>query len=97
MVTAGSIAARYSTVRSQIYERMLREPSRPWAVKDLHDALADLDISENAVRSTLYLLLGERVVVEQKGFRAMRVKLTEDGRDVLRVLLESWARQEASA
>lgn len=50
----------HSPTRARIFNALLAEPDRDWRVGQLAELLPD--VSVEAVRTTLYLLLGERLV-----------------------------------
>lgn len=79
---------RYSHSRERIFTALLADRTRRWSVADLAETLPE--VSTDAARTTLYLLLADRLVHESPGHRRMTFHLTEDGAKALHHVLCQW-------
>lgn len=75
-----------SSVR--IYGAFLDEPQRVWSISGL--ALQLPDVSVEAVRTMVYLMLDDRLLETVPHQRALTVKLTAAGRAILVEITEGW-------
>lgn len=83
-----------SVSRQRVYETLTADPQRDWTVKDLTSLLPD--VSVEAVRTTVHLLLADRLVDIVPRQRALTVRLTGDGREALVEILSRWAAAQPS-
>ena len=79
---------RYSQSRARIFAALLADRARKWSVAELTETVPE--VSTDAARTTLYLLLADRLVHESPGHRRMTFHLTEDGAEVLHHFLRQW-------
>jgi hypothetical protein len=79
---------RYSHSRARIFAALLADRARKWSVAELTETVPE--VSTDAARTTLYLLLADRLVHESPGHRRMTFHLTEDGAEVLHHFLRQW-------
>ncbi|MEV0271147.1 hypothetical protein AB0H43_20395 [Hamadaea sp. NPDC050747] len=85
----------YSAPRAKIFAALLREPTREWRVSQLAALLPD--VSVEAVRTTLYLLLGEQMMEPVPFSRSLTLRLTETGRSTIHEIRERWTQSSGSA
>ncbi|GAA1396736.1 hypothetical protein ACFQZ4_11895 [Catellatospora coxensis] len=83
-----SILAAYSEPREQIYRALLAHPARDWRVSQLAEEIPD--VSVEAVRTTLYLLLGDRLVEAVPHQRSLTLRLTSEGRSTIEEITRRW-------
>jgi hypothetical protein len=79
---------RYSHSRARIFAALLADRARQWSVAELTETVPE--VSTDAARTTLYLLLADRLVHESPGHRRMTFHLTDDGAEVLHHFLRQW-------
>jgi hypothetical protein len=79
---------RYNQSRERIFTALLADRTRPWSVAELAENVPE--VSADAARSTLYLLLADRLVHESPRHRRMTFHLTAEGAEVLRHVLRRW-------
>lgn len=84
-----ALAAK-DVVRQQVYAALLAEPGRGWTVACMAERLPDVAV--NDVRTTLHLLLGDRLmdiepVARQ---RSLTLRLSGDGEQMLAAILRDW-------
>jgi hypothetical protein len=82
------ILATYSEPRARIYRTLLSAPDRDWRVSELAARLPE--VSVEAVRTTLYLLLGDHLVEPVAHQRSLTLRLTEAGRSTVRQIAAKW-------
>ncbi|MFC7241258.1 hypothetical protein ACFQO7_02075 [Catellatospora aurea] len=82
------ILAVYSEPRARIYRALLSAPERDWSVSELTARLPE--VSVEAVRTTLYLLLSDRLVVPVAHQRSLTLRLTETGRSIVLQIAARW-------
>jgi hypothetical protein len=80
--------SRYSHSRVRIFTALLADRARKWSVAELAETVPE--VSTDAARTTLYLLLADRLVRESPGHRRLTFHLTEDGAEVLHHVLRQW-------
>lgn len=78
----------HSETRARIFGALLAEPDRAWRVSQLAALLPD--VSVEAVRTTLYLLLGERMVQPVPHNRSLTLQVTDEGRTAIRHIRQAW-------
>ena len=74
-----------SGTRQRIYAALLSEPRGDWTVRRMAELMPE--VSVEGVRATLHLLLGERLVDMVKRQRALTLRLTGDGEQILAKIL----------
>lgn len=84
------IVAVYSLPRQRIYGALLADPERNWRVSQLAEKVPD--VSVEAVRTTLYLLLGDRLVEAVPHQRHLTLRLTDSGRAAVEQIVARWRR-----
>lgn len=77
-----------SAVRRQIYELLVSQPRGQWSVRTLTELLPA--VSVEAVRSTVYLLMDEDILLRLPKQRSLVVRLADDGRATLAEILGEW-------
>lgn len=82
------ILAAYSESRARIYRTLLSAPERDWSVSDLASRLPE--VSVEAVRTTLYLLLGDHLVEPVAHRRSLTLRLTDAGRSMVWQIAARW-------
>ncbi|MEV0453909.1 hypothetical protein [Catellatospora methionotrophica] len=97
VVTADSLLGRRSPSRAAIYRHMLANPNRDWTVRDLIVRLADVGVSAESARATVYLLVDARIVVMVPGHWRLTVRLAQGADETLRRLLNSWPALDGEA
>ena len=80
--------AAHSEPRERIYRALLTDPGRDRTVSQLAEQVPD--VSVEAVRTTLYLLLGDGVLELVPRQRTLTLRLAGDGAAVLAELLAQW-------
>lgn len=80
-----------SAPRQRIYDALLAEPGRDWTVSQLASLLPE--VSVEAVRTTVHLLLGDGLMEIVPHTRALTVRLTGEGRAAVAELRSRWAAQ----
>lgn len=88
------VLAVYSEPRERIYRALLAEPGRAWRVGQLAQQVPD--VSMEAVRTTLYLLLGDRLVEPVPHQRCLMLRLNEEGRTTVEQVTAAWVRSGQS-
>lgn len=83
-----AILADRSDVREEIYRTLLTDPQRPWRIAELAAQLPQ--VSVEAVKTTLYLMLGDRLVEPLAGQRNLTLRLSARGHTALRQITASW-------
>ena len=83
------ILAIHSVPRERIYQALLSAPDRTWRVTELAAQLPD--VSVEAVRTTLYLMLGEHLVEPVAHRRSLTLRLNEKGRSTVQQIAAQWA------
>ncbi|WP_341720527.1 hypothetical protein QQG74_12995 [Micromonospora sp. FIMYZ51] len=78
-----------SVPRQRIYDALLAEPGRDWTVSQLAALLPD--VSVEAVRTTVHLLLGDHLMEIVPRTRALTVRLTGEGRATVAEIRSRWA------
>jgi hypothetical protein len=84
-------ATHFSPLRLAIYTRLLSAPATAWTIAGLASTLA---LRQDSVRSTLYVLLTDGLMTQVPGHRTLTLRLTHDGAQELRSLLNRWRREE---
>ncbi|MEV6965698.1 hypothetical protein AB0M47_11320 [Hamadaea sp. NPDC051192] len=84
------ILAVFSEPRERIYRALLAEPGRDWRVSQLAERVPQ--VSVEAVRTTLYLLLGDRLVEVVPHQRSLTLRLNDKGRAMLTQITAGWRR-----
>jgi len=79
---------RYSHSRARIFTALLADRTRKWTVAELAETVPEA--ATDAARTTLYLLLADRLVHQSPGHRRMTFHLTEDGAEILHHVLRQW-------
>jgi hypothetical protein len=79
---------RYNHSRARIFTALLADRARKWTVAELAETVPEA--STDAARTTLYLLLADRLVHQSPGHRRMTFHLTEDGAEILHHVLRQW-------
>lgn len=79
----------HSGTRARIFGALIAEPDRAWRVSQLAALLPDVSIE--AVRTTLYLLLGERMVQPVPHNRSLTLRMTDEGRSAIELIRRAWA------
>jgi hypothetical protein len=82
------ILAAYSEPRERIYRALLADPGRDWRVSQLAEQVPD--VSVEAVRTTLYLLLGDRLVDVVPHQRSLTLRLSDHGRATVEQIASRW-------
>jgi hypothetical protein len=91
-VAITGLMTKHIPQRERIYRKLLAEPTREWTARGLWERLpTEAAISADFVRSTLYVLLGRKVVRQVFGQRVMTFCLTPEGEIALRTILRDWA------
>jgi hypothetical protein len=85
---SSTLLTRYSHSRERIFTALLTDPARQWSVADLAKNVPG--VSTEAARTTLYLLLADRLVHQSPGRRQMTFHLSVDGAEVLQHVLRQW-------
>lgn len=83
----------HSETRARIFGALLAEPGRAWRVSQLAALLPD--VSVEAVRTTLYLLLGERMVQPVPHNRSLTLRMTNEGQSAIELIRQAWAASDA--
>jgi hypothetical protein len=83
-----------SVSRQRVYETLTADPQRDWTVKDLTALLPD--VSVEAVRTTVHLLLADRLVDIVPRRRMLTVRLNGDGSEALVEILSQWSAGQPS-
>ncbi|MBV1855989.1 hypothetical protein [Catellatospora tritici] len=78
----------HSRVRERIYRTLLADPERAWTVRELTTALPGVTV--DGVRSTLYLLHGERLMESVPYQRAATFRLVPGADRALARTLSRW-------
>lgn len=97
MVLFSPVLAVRSAAREQIYRVLLVAPDRSWQIAELSAHLPG--VSVEAVRTTLYLMLGDQLVEPMPGHRSLTLRLSGRGRTAVEQIVASWTvavRREAS-
>jgi DNA-binding transcriptional ArsR family regulator len=84
------ILAAYSEPRERIYRALLAAQGREWRVGQL--AAQVPDVSVEAVRTTLYLLLGDHLVELVPCRRSLTLRLNEFGHTTIERITSGWRR-----
>jgi len=82
------ILSVYSEPRERIYRALLAAPGRVWRVSELAEQVPN--VSVEAVRTTLYLLLGDRLVEAVPHQRSLTLRLNELGRSTVEQITSRW-------
>ncbi|MBL0888494.1 hypothetical protein [Myceligenerans indicum] len=77
-----------SVSRRRIYDALLAEPERAWTVSQMAALLPD--VSVEAVRTTLHLLLGDRLMDIVPRTRSLTIRLNDDGRATVAAIRARW-------
>ena len=85
-----SLVSKRSPARERIYLALLNAPDALWTVRSLWGAVDSDQVSVDAVRPNLYLLLQARLVEEVGGQQKWTVRLTKAGVDRLAEFVKSW-------
>ncbi|MCP2328447.1 hypothetical protein HDA40_006954 [Hamadaea flava] len=85
----------HSAPRQRIFDALLAGPKRVWTVSALASEVPD--VSVEAVRTTLYLMMGDQLVEVLPGQRNLTLRLTRRGIDVISEIIERWAAAEEGA
>lgn len=78
----------HSHSRARIYGALLAEPHRVWSISGLAELLPD--VSVEAVRATLYLMLDDRLLDTVPHQRGLTVTLTGEGRAAVEQITAQW-------
>jgi hypothetical protein len=81
--------SRYNPQRHAIYMQLLKHRSREWTVATLTASLGRSATTES-VRATLYVLITYGVMIQVPGHHAITARLTANGENALRSLVERW-------
>lgn len=84
-----AILAVRSDPRERIYHVLLASPGRSWRIAELAARLPD--VSVEAVRTTLYLMLGDHLVEPVAGQRSLTLRLNERGETAVRQITTAWS------
>lgn len=84
------VLAVYSEPRERIYRALLAAPGREWRVSQLAEQVPD--VSVEAVRTTVYLLLGDRLVDVLPRRRSLTWRLNDEGRTTVEQITSGWQR-----
>ena len=84
-----SMLSRYSPQRRAIYSHLLKDRSREWTVATLTASLRRSASSES-VRTTLYVLIADGLMIQVPGHHDITARLTTDGADALKRLVDVW-------
>ncbi|GAA1378377.1 hypothetical protein [Catellatospora chokoriensis] len=82
-----------SVPRQRIYDALLADPERDWTVSQLASLLPD--VSVEAVRTTVHLLLGDHLMDIVPRTCALTVRLTSGGHATLAEIRASWPTEQA--
>src|SRR5215471_13238863 len=78
--TLSPLTARRNATREAIYACLLADPRRPWTVNDVLGAMMPgRRPASGAIRSTIYVLLNDRVMARVPFQRTMTARLTPEG------------------
>ncbi|NIL56942.1 hypothetical protein HCB18_08325 [Salinispora arenicola] len=77
-----------SPSRRPIYALLSDGAARTWTVTQLTSALPS--VSVEAIRTTVYLLIGEQFVAPVPRMRNLTVQVTDEGTNALREILATW-------
>jgi hypothetical protein len=88
------ILAVFSEPRERIYRALLAELGWDWRVSQLAERVPQ--VSVEAVRTTLYLLLGDRLVEVVPHQRSLTLRLNDQGRAMLAQIMAGWQRPRGS-
>lgn len=86
--------AVFSEHRERIYRVLLAESGRDWRVSQLAEQVPQ--VSVEAVRTTLFLLLGDRLVEVVPHQRSLTFRLSDKGRAMLGQITAGWQRPHGS-
>ncbi|MCP2326949.1 hypothetical protein HDA40_005456 [Hamadaea flava] len=78
----------HSHSRARIYAALLAESKRIWTISGLAALLPD--VSVEAVRATLYLMLDDRLLDTVPHQRGLTVALTAEGRATVEQITAQW-------
>jgi hypothetical protein len=96
MNTLGTpILAVFSEPRERIYRALLAEPGRDWRVSLLTEQVPQ--VSVEAIRTTLYLLLGNRLMEVVPHQRSLSLRLNDNGRTTLGQITARWQRSRKTS
>ena len=71
------VLTRHNPTRERIFAALLTEPTRHWSVAELATDVPE--VSADAARTTLYLLLAHGLVRQSPGHRRLTFHLTMEG------------------
>ena len=91
MIPTTGLLSIASPTRIAVLRHFVAHPRTNWSVRSLHANLGRDDISADAVRAVLYLLLDNNIVQLVTNQRVLTVRLAEGGQDALAGLLRSWS------
>ena len=84
-----AMLSRYNPQRRAIYVHLLNDAGREWTVATLAASLRSSATGES-VRATLYALIAHGQMVQVPGHHAITARLTADGADALKRLVDAW-------
>lgn len=80
-----AVLTEASGPRRRIYDALLADPTRDWTVSQLACVLPD--VSVEAVRTTVHLLMGDRLMDIVPHNRSLTVRLTTQGRETVAAIV----------
>lgn len=84
-----TVLASHSVPRQRIYGLLLEARNRTWTISEIATLVPE--VSVEAVRSTLYLLMGEQFVEAVPRQRNLTLCLTHQGRLAITAIVANWA------
>ena len=89
MYRPSPMLSRYSPQRRVIYTHLLNDRSREWTVATLA-ASVRRSATRESVRATFYALIAFGMMIQIPGNHAITARLTVDGADALKSLVDWW-------
>jgi len=89
------LTVRNGAARGAIYACLLTDPRRPWTVNHVLGTIPEARRPVSGeIRSTIYLLLNDGVMLRVPFQRLLTARLTPEGVRLLRVLVRKWGLSE---
>ena len=89
---ATGLIATHSQVRDAVYTLLLADQTALWTVRSVFESMASTKaVSAEGVRTTLYLLLRDRLMERVPHQRMLTLRLTTAGAHTLSAIVRSWS------
>jgi hypothetical protein len=84
----------HSAAREQVFRLLVSQPDRDWTVSAVAELLPG--VSVDSVRTTLHLLMGDRLMDIVRFQRSLTLRLNSGGLTMVLAILRSWNIEAAS-